>query len=346
MTTTPTTNYGFLKITAGTEIDIWATPYNSTMDAIDTQIKNRQNEAAAALPKSGGTMTGKEIFAAGVTGAASFTIPSGVAPTSPVEGDMWKTSTNLLIRLNGISQNVLTDGNKVNTPASVAGSAGLNVPHGTAPTAPVNGDIWSTTANFFGRLNGATITFATTTYVDAADALKAPLASPALTGTPTAPTASGGTNNTQIATTAFVAAAVAAGGGSVAAASDIWTGTDNAKIVTSKAAADANLEQTLTDGATVTVNFAAGINFALNPIAGNRTLAASGLSAGLIGRSGYIKVVQDGTGSRTLDMSGATWKNINQENLILSTGAGQIDYLFYTIISSSTVLMSIARNVG
>jgi len=38
----------------------------------------------------------------------------------------------------------------------------------------------------------------------------APLASPALTGTPTAPTAIPGTNTTQLATTAFVAAAVAA----------------------------------------------------------------------------------------------------------------------------------------
>lgn len=38
------------------------------------------------------------------------------------------------------------------------------------------------------------------------DALKAPLANPALTGTPTAPTAPAGTNTTQIATTAFVQA--------------------------------------------------------------------------------------------------------------------------------------------
>lgn len=44
----------------------------------------------------------------------------------------------------------------------------------------------------------------------------APLASPALTGTPTAPTAAGGTNNTQIATTAFVQAAIAALGSGVA----------------------------------------------------------------------------------------------------------------------------------
>lgn len=49
--------------------------------------------------------------------------------------------------------------------------------------------------------------------VSAADtllALKAPLASPAFTGTPTAPTAAGGTNTTQLATTAFVTTAVAA----------------------------------------------------------------------------------------------------------------------------------------
>lgn len=39
---------------------------------------------------------------------------------------------------------------------------------------------------------------------------KAPLASPALTGSPTAPTATVGTNTTQIATTAFVAAAIGA----------------------------------------------------------------------------------------------------------------------------------------
>jgi hypothetical protein len=44
----------------------------------------------------------------------------------------------------------------------------------------------------------------------AALALLAPLLSPALTGTPTAPTASPGTNSTQIATTGFVAAAIAA----------------------------------------------------------------------------------------------------------------------------------------
>jgi hypothetical protein len=53
------------------------------------------------------------------------------------------------------------------------------------------------------------ISTATQTALD----LKAPLASPALTGVPTAPTATVGTNTTQLATTAFVVAEVAAGGG-------------------------------------------------------------------------------------------------------------------------------------
>ena len=55
-----------------------------------------------------------------------------------------------------------------------------------------------------GYLDG--VTSAIQTQFDA----KAPLASPALTGTPTAPTAAPGTNNTQVATTAYADAAVAA----------------------------------------------------------------------------------------------------------------------------------------
>jgi hypothetical protein len=55
--------------------------------------------------------------------------------------------------------------------------------------------------------------YALETDVTASLALKAPLASPGLTGVPTAPTAAGGTNTTQLATTAFVTTAVAGGGG-------------------------------------------------------------------------------------------------------------------------------------
>lgn len=43
------------------------------------------------------------------------------------------------------------------TAASGTGSAGVRVPHGTAPTSPTNGDVWTTTAGLFVRVNGTTV---------------------------------------------------------------------------------------------------------------------------------------------------------------------------------------------
>jgi|SRR5690242_16924713 len=45
-------------------------------------------------------------------------------------------------------------------PASVAGAAPLRLPHGTAPSSPVNGDIWTTTSSAFARINGVTVDLA------------------------------------------------------------------------------------------------------------------------------------------------------------------------------------------
>lgn len=42
-------------------------------------------------------------------------------------------------------------------PATNTAAASINLPHGTAPTSPINGDLWSTTAGFFGRVNGSTV---------------------------------------------------------------------------------------------------------------------------------------------------------------------------------------------
>lgn len=50
-----------------------------------------------------------------------------------------------------------TFGGLVTMKASSSSSAGLNLPHGSAPSAPVNGDIWTTTAGLYVRINGATV---------------------------------------------------------------------------------------------------------------------------------------------------------------------------------------------
>lgn len=55
------------------------------------------------------------------------------------------------------------------TPASIAGAAGVNIPHGVLPTTPVNGDVWSTTAGWFVRTNGATQQLLTMTYLQTID---------------------------------------------------------------------------------------------------------------------------------------------------------------------------------
>lgn len=68
----------------------------------------------------------------------------------------------------------------------------------TATAAQINNSVDAAT------VNSALATKADTTYVDAADALKAPLASPTFTGVPVAPTATLGTSTTQVATTEYV----------------------------------------------------------------------------------------------------------------------------------------------
>lgn len=41
--------------------------------------------------------------------------------------------------------------------ASTTSRATFNAPHGSAPTSPVNGDIWTTTAGIYVRINGSTV---------------------------------------------------------------------------------------------------------------------------------------------------------------------------------------------
>lgn len=51
---------------------------------------------------------------------------------------------------------------KINTPAATTASAFFNLAHGVAPSAPQNGDIWTTTGNIQWRRNGATHTLPNT----------------------------------------------------------------------------------------------------------------------------------------------------------------------------------------
>jgi hypothetical protein len=113
-----------------------------------------------------------------------------------IGGGSGTTTTTLNGTVNATTAAVDTNSTRLATTAFVVGQAGSATPlvDGTAAV-------------------GTSLRFARQDHVHPTDTSRAALASPALTGTPTAPTATPGTNTTQIATTAFVTAAVSASTG-------------------------------------------------------------------------------------------------------------------------------------
>ena len=163
-------------------------------------------------------------------------------------------------------------------------------------------------------------------------AAKANIASPTFTGTPAAPTAAVSTNTTQVATTAFVVAEIADEVGTTVQAFDADTAkTDVAQTYT---AAQRGTITTLTDGATVTPDFAASNNYVLT-LGGNRTIAnPTNLTAG---QSGSIFLVQDGTGSRTAAW-GSYWDFAGGTAPTLTAGAGgAVDRIDYIVRSTTSI---------
>ena len=90
---------------------------------------------------------------------------------------------------------------------------------------------------------------------------------------------------------------------------------------------------TLTDGATVTPDFAASNNYVLT-LGGNRTIAnPTNLTAG---QSGSIFLVQDGTGSRTAAW-GSYWDFAGGTAPTLTTTASAVDRIDYVVRSSTSI---------
>lgn len=58
----------------------------------------------------------------------------------------------VLTKYNG----TITYAGKQTMPASTTSAASMNLPHGTAPSSPANGDIWTTTSGILARINGTT----------------------------------------------------------------------------------------------------------------------------------------------------------------------------------------------
>jgi hypothetical protein len=175
---------------------------------------------------------------------------------------------------------------------------------------------------------------------DNIDAVFAPLASPALTGNPTAPTASPGDNDTSIATTAFVAAAVAAvpAPPTVISTAEYLANTGgNGRYLSSNTVWGAVATQiVLPDGATITPDFSLGIDFTLTLGAAGRTLANPINTKN--GQKGVILILQDGTGGRTITTWGTSYKFAGGVKPTLSSVAGAVDALYYWFVSPGVIV--------
>lgn len=170
------------------------------------------------------------------------------------------------------------------------------------------------------------VTSAIQTQLDA----KAPLASPAFTGTPTAPTASTGTGTTQLATTAFVGNAILASSGITAtlpgqggnsgkflttdgstaswgSAGDVTlTGTQTLTNKTIEAGTFTNgyTEETYTanSGTGITLDLANG-SFQIITLTGSPTIT---MPTAVAGKS-FILLLKSGSGSYTVTWSTVAW---------------------------------------
>ena len=98
----------------------------------------------------------------------------------------------------------------------------------------------------------------------------------------------------------------------------------------------------LTDGTTITADFALANNFSVT-LGGNRTLAnPSNLTAG---QSGAIFISQDGTGSRTLAF-GSYWDFSGGTAPTLTTTASAVDLLVYTVRSATSIHAQLITNLS
>ena len=210
-------------------------------------------------------------------------------------------------------------------------------------------------------------------------AAKAPLASPTLTGTPTAPTAAQGTNTTQLATTEFVNAEITADiAGKADLASPTFTGTPlaptaaqgtNTTQVATTAYVQSEVGQTIqafdndtaktdvaqtftaaqraeitaiTFNATMTPDFSLSNNFSVT-LTGTARIANP--TNQVAGQSGSIFITQDSTGSRVLswgDQGGTSaWYWAGGTAPTLSTGADVKDRVDY-IVAANGVIHAVA----
>lgn len=123
-----------------------------------------------------------------------------------------------------------------------------------------------------------------------------------------------------------------------ATAAQVWAGALATSALTPASLFASAAPQLLTDAATITPDFGAGLNYYCT-LGGSRTLANP--SSPKVGQSGIIAVTQDGTGARALAFGGY-WK-FPGGTPSLSVTPGAIDLISYFVLTPTVILCTLTR---
>jgi len=145
-----------------------------------------------------------------------------------------------------------------------------------------------------------------------------------------------------IVTTARMASTTQTGISEFATAAEFRAGADTARSLVVDQVWASGAVVSLTDAATIAVDMGTFINAQVT-LGGNRTLGAP--SNPKVGQSGFIRIIQDGTGSRTLAYH-ANWGFSFGVDPVLSTTPGATDILYYTVITSTFIHGTLVKAVS
>jgi len=76
-------------------------------------------------------MTGEILAAASTTAKSGLNLAHGVAPTSPVNGDVWTTSLGMFVRINGVTYGPLIDSSSIGELTTITSDTVLTAAHTT-----------------------------------------------------------------------------------------------------------------------------------------------------------------------------------------------------------------------
>lgn len=121
-------------------------------------LNRRSNSAHMAI--SGGNSSGSGAVAFMYGGAHATRAGDFEINADTNRWLLWDESAGSLTLSSGTGAKTaavtINNGGNVAFKASTASATSIQIPHGTAPTAPVDGDIWTTTGGVFARVNGVT----------------------------------------------------------------------------------------------------------------------------------------------------------------------------------------------